>query len=541
MMADTDEDYSDVLAGAAELGRFMRTCLGPAGRRKLFVFDDGYVATSDVHRIFDEIELPDPAARFVAQHVVAQKEDVGDGSLTALVLTGALADEATGLLEDGLLRETVARGFERAGEIAASAIDDCGWRVDADRRDAIRRAAARTTLNTDDPALIDAVVDAAAQVPVERRARNRSQDLSDVRIRVTADREQSQSTVELVRGVILEYEPVHPEMATRISAPRVAILGGGKKAGSGIEEPRLFRAGGNRGEGRTEVSFSATDPDDLTEFRDAELDRVREQVEQLDDAGVDAVFCTMGISDAGKQVLRDADITAFRALTETDAALIARATGATVVMDIADASSAAVGKASELTVDPEPERSTVTLSGCKAGSVVTVRIAAAVDEFGAERERDLRAAIAVVLDITDGDRVVSGGGGLEAELAARVREVARGIDDRTAVAMEAYADGLETVPRTLARNAGADELTTLTRLRAGDGLAFDATDGTVDEAYPDGPLTTPRVARATVETATHVASRLLRIDGVFEGAEDDDRITIDEIDPRPVPERDFNY
>jgi chaperonin GroEL (HSP60 family) len=540
-MEDADEDRPDVLNGAVELAEFMRTCLGPAGQRKLFVFDDGYVATSDVHRVFDEVELPHPAARFVAQHVVAQKEDIGDGSLTALLLSGMLANEARALLEDGLLRATVAKGFERASEVAAAAVDDVGWHVDEHRRDAVRRAVARTALNTDNPHLVDAVVESAAHVAAERRGRNRSLELSDVRFRVETGERSSGSPVELVHGVVLEYEPVDHEMAYNISEPSVAVIGGGKKAGSGVEEPRLFRAGGNEGKGRTEVSFSTSDPDDLTEFREVERDRVREQVDRLTDAGVDVVFCSMGISDAGKRLLRETDITAFRALTETDVSLIARATGATVVMDIADMTPDAVGHAAELRVDSEPTKPTVALSGCAGGGVVTIVLTTALNEFGAERERDLRAAISVVLDTIENGRVVPAGGGIETELAAAVREAARRTDDRTMLAMEAYATALETVPHMLATNAGIDGLTTLTRLRGNSGLAFDTADGEVDDAYPDGPLTTPRVARATVETATHVIGRLLRIDDILTGEEDDDWIPADEIDPRPVPERDFDY
>lgn len=537
-MDDADGHPSDVLVSAAALGEFMRTCLGPSGQRKLFVFDDGFVATNDVHRIFDEAELPDPAARFVAQHVVAQKEEVGDGSLTALVLAGALAAEATDLLEDGLLRATVADGFERAGEAAVAALEDRRQRVAPADRDAVRRAVARTTLNDDDQTLVEAVVRTAAAIDTERRERNRSLDLSDVRIR--AEARDDASPVELVRGVVLEYEPAHSEMADRLSDPRVAVVGGGKKAGSGVEEPGLFRAGGNTGEGRTEVSFSADTPDDLTAFREAELDRVREQVRRLEEAGVDAVFCSMGISDAGKRLLREAEITAFRALTETDVALIARATGATVVMDLVDLAPAAVGRAGELVVDTTASTPTVTLSGCDGGAVTLV-VAASLDEYASERERDLRAAIATVLDLLDDESVVSAGGGVETDLAAAVRSTARTGTDRTALAMEAYASALECVPRTLAENAGVDPLTVLPRLRTGDGLAFDARGGSVGDAYPDGPLTTPRVARATVETATHVVGRLLRIDDVLQGTRDDDWISADEIDPSPVPERDFDY
>lgn len=533
----TDGDEQTVLDGAAELAAFTRTCLGPDGQRKLFVLDEGYVVTDDVHRMFDEIELPHPSARFLAQHVVAQKEDVGDGSLTALLIAGALASEATDLLDEGLRRATIEDGYGRAREVALDALAEQEQSV-ADDRDDVHRAVARTALNSARPELIDVVTEAAARIAAERRSRNRSVELSDVRFRVS-DREDG-PPVELVRGVVLDRDVVHERMARRLAEPKIAVLGGGKKAGSGIEERTLFRSGGNKGEGRTEVSFSATGADDLDSFHEAELEQVHEQVRRLADADVDVLFCTMGISDAGKRLLDDAGITAFRALTETHAAFVARATGATVVMDIADFGDAAVGTAGALTVDRDGDDATVTLSDCP-GDVATLVVGGALEEHREERERDLRAAIAVLLDVLDGGAVVPGGGGAATAMAAAVRRDARAVGDRTSLAMEAYADALETVPRTLARNAGADELDVLTALRGAPGDAFDADRDGVYEAFPDGPLTTARVVRTAVEGATHVATRLLRIDDILEGTEDDDHISLDEIDPSPVPERDFDY
>jgi chaperonin GroEL (HSP60 family) len=540
----TESDERTILDGAAELAAFTRTCLGPDGQRKLFVLDEGYVVTDDVHRMFDEIELPHPSARFLAQHVVAQKEDVGDGSLTTLLLAGAFAAEASELLEDGLRRATIEKGYDRARDAALDALSEAGRSIgdddgdDGDDGDDALRAVARTALNSSRPELVDVVTEATVRIAAERRSRNRNIDLSDVRFRVS-DREDG-PPVELVRGVVLDRDAVHERMARRLENPRVAVIGGGKKAGSGIEERTLFRSGGNKGEGRTEVSFAATDAEDLESFHEAELSQVREQVRLLSEADVDAVFCTMGISDAGKRLLDDAGITAFRALTETHAAFVARATGATVVMDIADFDADAVGTAGALTVDRDGSDATVTLSDCP-GDVATLVVAGALGEYREERERDLRAAIAVLLDVLDGEPVVPGGGGIEVAMAASIRRAARSVGDRTALAMEAYADALETVPRTLARNGGADELDVLTELRAGSTLSFDADCDGVHGAFPDGPLTTARVVRTAVDGATHVVIRLLRIDDVLEGTEDDDHISLDEIDPSPVPERDFDY
>ena len=528
------------LDAAISLAALFKTCLGPDGRNKLIATGEETIVTNDIHRIFDVVDIPDPVGRFVIQHVVAQKEDVGDGSLTTLLLAGALCRNADRLLDDGYRRATIEDGYDKARAEALAELQRSERAIgerSTDRASAVR-GVARGALNSFRAELVDIVVDAATQIHTERRKRNRGLDLSDIRIRL--DDKVDDAPVELIQGLVLDRDVVHESMARRVEQPRIAIIGGGKKAGSGIEERSLFRAGGSDGEGRTEVTFSASDADDITALREAEAAQVRAQVARLEDTRVDAVFCTMGISDVAKRLLHDADITAFRTLTETDAALLARATGGTVVLDIADLTEEAIGTAGRLVVD-STDNPTVTIAGCPKGTVATLRVSGALGEYRTERERDFRAAIAVVLDVLSEETVVPAGGGIEIRLATAVREHARTVGDRRAVAMDAYADALEEIPRTLATNGGVAAIDIVTELRRCEDSGFDTASGDVREAFPAGPLVSPRVVSTSLETATHIATRLVRIDDVLTGGEDEEWISADEIDPRPVPSRDFDY
>jgi chaperonin GroEL (HSP60 family) len=149
--------------------------------------------------------------------------------------------------------------------------------------------------------------------------------------------------------------------------------------------------------------------------------------------------------------------------------------------------------------------------------------------------------MAVVLDVLSEETVVPAGGGIEIRLATAVRERARTVGDRRAVAMDAYADALEEIPRTLATNGGVAAIDIVTELRRCEDSGFDTASGDVREAFPAGPLVSPRVVSASLDTATHIATRLVRIDDVLTGGEDEEWISADEIDPRPVPSRDFDY
>ncbi|WP_435157880.1 TCP-1/cpn60 chaperonin family protein [Haladaptatus sp. DFWS20] len=529
-------DGTDVLHGAALLGDLVAGLYGPDGRYKLVQTADGPVVAGDVNRLFDELIVEHPGARLVAEGAVQQKETVGDGSLSVVLLTADLARRAIGLLDRGFHRVTVIDGVNRARLTALGALPAFATPVDG-LDDPRGRIAVQTALGgaPRTEAATGAVVEAARLVDRARRTHTGGLRVDDIEFRrgPTSDA----ADVELLRGVVLEREPVTPNIQHEIESPRIVVVGGGKKAGSGIEERELRRAGGSTGKGRTDVVLGGKTPSNIEAVRQHEHADVRRQVQTLEDAGVNAVFTTMGISDVAISALDEAGIVAFRTLTSEHARRLSRATGADVVMDLADLSAENVGTAGQLQVTTHDDDPFVRVEGCDHGQVGTLLYAGAVEQGAATFERDLMTAIVVALDVLNGGRVVPGGGGIETRLATDVREDSRSVGDRTALVMEAYADALETIPRVLARNGGADAIDVVTWLRAsGENAGFDTDAGVVGSTHAKGPLGLEPIVRTTVDTATDVLVHLVRVDDVIPATADDDEITDFEL--RPDPERD---
>lgn len=540
-MSDPELTEQRVREGAIELGNRCASSLGPFGGETLLETDDETFVTKDIHRLLDHLEIANPGSRLLATGAVEQKERVGDGSLSVIVLGGALLDRAGELLEEGLTRATIARGFHRASQVAVEALSEhersvTGGIDDPALEGTIRAAFARRLAAEDE--LVTAVREAAAVVAADRRARNRSgfEDLV-----FALNPEPGAPPVELIRGAILKRGPVHPEMETTIDEPRIAVVGGGKKAGTGIESRDLRQSGGRSGKGRTAVTYTPDSPDEIDEFDAYESAAVARQVRALERSDVDAVFCTMGISDEAKTKLNEAGITAFRRLTSGMARHLARATGATISMEVELVEPELVGTAGRLRVFDADDDTYVRVDGCEDGAGATLLFSDSIGDVSEEVERDVRTAIVSVLDLVDGGTVVPGGGGIETRLAAAVRDAARGTDDRTAIAMEAYADALEDVPRALIRSAGADPLEELPTLRAaGPSAGFDCFSGRVVDTYPAGPLLPGRVVRTVLESSTELACQLVRVDGVL-AADRPEEPAVESIDATPDPERDFTW
>ena len=540
-MSDPELTDQRVRDGAIELGNRCVSSLGPFGGETLLETDDETFVTKDFHRLLDHLEIANPGARLLAAGAVEQKERVGDGSLSVVVLGGALLEQAGDLLEQGLTRTTIARGFHRASQVAVEALPEYERPVtdgidDPAVEGTIRAAFARRLAAEDD--LVTAVAEAAAVVAADRRARNRS-GFEDLVFELNP--EPGAPAVELVRGVILKRGPVHHGMETTIESPTIAVVGGGKKAGTGIEERDLRRSGGRSGKGRTSVAYTPGSPEEIDEFDAYESAAVARQVRALEQADVDAVFCTMGISDEAKTQLNEAGITAFRRLTSRMARHLARATGATVSMEVELVEPDMVGTAGRLRVFEADGDTYVRLDGCTDGSGATLSFSRSIGDVSEEIERDVRTAIVSTLDLVDGGAVVPAGGGIETRLAAAVREAARGTDDRTAIAMDAYADALEEIPRALIRSSGADPLEELPTLRAaGPSAGFDCFTGRIVDTDPAGPLLPSRVVRTVVESSTELACQLVRVDGVL-AADRPEESAVDAVDTTPDAERDFKW
>lgn len=525
-----------VFEGAVLLGDLVEGLYGPDGRYKLVETADGPVVASDLHRLLDELSLDHPGARLVASGAVHQKEVVGDGSLTLVLLARGLAERAQELVDEGFHRATVASGFDQARQIATTELPEHGIGI-ADLDDVRGRAAVRDALGgtVRSDSVVDAAVEAAELVASARHGRAGGLELDQIEFRQVSTTTAPQ--VELLRGVFLDREPVTRNTPTDIENARIAVIGGGKKAGSGIEERELKRAGGSKGKGRTEVSVDAASPDDLETFRQYETDDVQQQVQILVDADVDAVFTTMGISDRAIAALDAAGIVAFRNLQPDHARRLSRATGASIVMHFDDLAGDDVGAAGRLRIEAHEDDTFVRVDGCDAGNVGTLLVSGTVDTGTVAFQRDVMTAVVTGLAILDGGELVPGGGGTTTRLAADVRDAATSVGDRSAMVMAAYADALEDVPRTLARNAGADPLDILPTLRAADDDAvFDGEERRIRSVGDRGPFDLLTVLDGAIDAATDVAIQLVRIDDVLPATSEDDEVT--DFNLQPDPERD---
>jgi thermosome len=499
-----DAQSSNITAGKA-ISESVRTTLGPRGMDKMLVSDDGdVVITNDGATILDEMDIEHPAAQMLAEVADTQEEEVGDGTTTAAVLAGELLSQAEDLLDEEVHATTVVEGYYEAAELAQAAIEEMTLDSDVSDDQLIEVAeSSMTGKGTGDVAaerLAESVVDAVSHVNGDRE---KGVDRDSITIHAQAGA--SSSATELVEGVIFDEEPDHDDMPRLVEDASVAVV----DADFEIRESNI------------DAEYNVSDVDDLNAAIEAEEEELRGYAEAMDEADADVIFVDGDIDDRVASYLAERGILAFSGVDSDDAKSVASATGATRVGSADTLESDDLGGADTIRVEKYGDEELVFVEGGSAAEAVTVFARGGTEHVVNELERALRDALDVVTAALDEGGVVPGAGASEIAIADYIRDESASIEGRKQLAVEAFADAVDVLPRTLAENTGMDPIDALVDLRAEHeeneraGIISEGQTGVIGDPVDYGVLDPAAVKREAVDAATEAATMIVRIDDVI--------------------------
>nr|WP_202935220.1 thermosome subunit beta [Halorussus amylolyticus] len=494
---DKDAQEHNITAARA-VADAVRSTLGPKGMDKMLVDSMGDVTiTNDGVTILQEMDIDNPTAEMIIEVAETQEDEAGDGTTTAVAVTGELLKNAEDLLEQDIHPTAIIKGFHLASEKAREEIDNVAEDVDTDDEDLLRKVAETSMtgkgaeLNKE--RLSEIIVDAVKQVTVEGTV-----DLEFIKTETQTGRSSGES--ELLKGAVISKDPVHDNMPTNVEDADVLLLNEAVE----IEETDV------------DTSVNIENPDQLQQFLDQEEKQLKEKVEQIVDTGADVVFCQKGIDDMAQHYLAKEGILAVRRVKKSDVAFLKEVLGANVVSDLDSASADDLGHG-DVTRDEGDELFYVEGDDSHG---VTLLLRGSTDHVVDELERGVTDALDVVAQTVSDGRVVAGGGAIEVEVAGRLRDYADSVSGREQLAVEAFADSLELVPRVLAENAGLDSIDTLVDLRSahesGDERAgLDVYSGDVEDTFDAGVVEPAHSKEQAVSSATEAANLVLKIDDII--------------------------
>ncbi len=503
-MKDRDAQSHNIAAARA-VAEAVRSTLGPKGMDKMLVSSMGDITvTNDGVTILQEMDIDNPTAEMIVEVAETQEDEAGDGTTTAVSIAGELLKNAEDLLEQDIHPTAIIRGFHLASEFAREEIDEIARDVDPEDTELIRKVAETSMtgkgaeLNKE--LLAELVVDAVQAVTVEAEDGETVVDLEYVNIETQTGRSAGES--ELFNGAVISKDPVQDTMPTELSDAKMLL----------IDEPIQIE------EADVDTSLQLDSPDQLQQFIDSEEQQLRDKVEQIKAIDADVVFCQKGIDDLAQHFLAKEGILAVRRVKKSDLRFLKELTGGRIVSDLDGATAEDLGDAN-VTYSEDEELFYVEGAGDEPHGV-TLLLRGSTDHVVDELERGIGDALDVVAQAVSDGRVLAGGGAIEVELARRVRDYADSVSGREQLAVEAFADSLELVPRVLAENAGLDSIDTLVDLRAahdaGDETAgLDVFTGDVVDTYDAGVVEPAHAKRQALASASEAANLVLKIDDII--------------------------
>ena len=498
------------IAAAIIVSEVVKSTLGPRGMDKMLVDSLGDVTvTNDGATVLDEVDVQNPAAKMMVEVAKTQDDEVGDGTTTAVIIAGELLKRAQDLLDDNVHPTTIVSGYKKAADRAVEVLNSLGEPVKIEDKGALKKVALTAMhskgLGGAREHFANIAVEAIPQV-MEKRGDSWFADIDNIQL--VKKEGKSMLDTELVKGIIVDKEVVHPGMPKQVKNAKLALL----DAALEIE--------------KTEISaeIRINDPTQMKAFLDEETRMMKGMVDKIKASGANVVLCQKGIDDTTQHFLAKENILAVRRIKKYDMEKLARATGGRIVTNLDDLKASDLGKAGLVEERKIGDDKMVFIEDCKDPRSVSVLIRAGLERLVDEAERALNDALSVVADVVHKPKVVTGAGAIEAELAKKLKDYAVKVGGREQLAIEAFAGTLELIPKTLADNAGLDPIDIMVALRSAhekkDGLTqgVDVFDGKVKDMKKQGVLEPVRVKEQAIRSAAEAASMILRIDDVIAAA-----------------------
>jgi thermosome len=500
-----DAQKTNIMSAKA-VAEAVRSTLGPKGMDKMLVDSLGdVVVTNDGVTILEEMSIDHPSAKMIVEVAKTQEAEVGDGTTTAVVLAGEMLKNAEELLEKGIHSTVVAKGYRIAAEKAHEILNSISTPVTKDDDEVLKNLAitamtgkgAESSKDTLSDLTVKAVKGAAEEVNGKIVV-----DKDDVKIEKKIGGSVEDS--ELVEGIIIDKERVHEGMPKLVKGAKIALVD------SAIEIKST----------ETDAKIQITDPGQMQAFVDMEEKSLKDKADKIINSGATVLVCQKGIDDIAQHFLAKAGVFAVRRVKKSDIGKLARATGARIVTNLNDISADDLGTAGIVEEKKVGDEVMTFVQECKTAKSVSILLRGATDHVVDEVKRAMEDAIGDVIAALKDGKVVAGAGSPEIELSRELSKFAESLSGREQLAVKAFAEAIEVIPRTLAENAGLDPIDIVTELKAAHdrgekSAGVNVFTGKTMDAWKEGVIEPLKIKTQAVSSASEVAEMILRIDDVI--------------------------
>ena len=498
------------IAAAKVIAEAVRTSLGPRGMDKMLVDQFGdVVITNDGATILKEIDVQHPAAKMMVEVAKTQDSEVGDGTTTSVILAGELLKRAEKLLQQKIHPTVITEGFRKAAEKAVEILNKMSIKSGIDDMEGLKNAAMTcmsSKIVSESKEMLAEICIEAIKAVAEQENGKWVVDIDKVQIQKKEGEGIDETS--LIKGIILDKEVVSPGMPKSVKDAKILLL----QSAVEIEKTEF------------DSKLQITSPDQIQQFLDEEENMIRVMVDKIVKSGANVLICQKGIDDLAQHFLTKAGVLAVRRVKKSDIEKLSKATGGMIFTSFDDIKPESLGYAGLVEERKIMNDSWLFIEECKDPKSVVILIRGGTDLIIDEVERAIHDSLCVTRDVVEDQKIVGGGGAPELEVAIQLRKYAATLGGREQLAVEVFADSMDIIPKTLAENAGMDQIDVLMKLRAAHqkGNKFagqDVETGKVVNNMMSIGVVEPTIVKIqAIKSSTEATSMILRIDDVIAGA-----------------------
>ena len=496
------------ITAAKTVAELVRSSLGPRGMDKMLVSPIGDVTiTNDGATILKEIDVEHPAAKMMVEISKTTDNEVGDGTTSTVVLAGSLLEKAEELVDKNVHPTVIVEGFKKATTKAIDILRETAVKVDTQDKNFLNKIAvtsmASKVVSADAQYLSKIVVDSVLSISDTISGDKVKVDIDNIKVEKKPGG--SINDTQVIDGIVLDKEIVHGGMPKRIQNARIALVNSALE----IEKTEY------------DAKLNINSPEQMQRFLDEENKILKSMVEKISSVGANVLLCQKGIDDIAQHYLAKSGIIAVRRIKESDMTKVSKATGARIVANIDEITAQDLGSANLVDERKVETDKWVFVEGCKNPKAVSIVVRGGSQRVVDEAERSLHDAIMVVKDVIEYPYAIVGGGASEAIVSQQIREWSSSLSGRFQLAVEKFADSIETIPLVLAENTGMDVIDTQVQLRAKATNAakpkygIDVVNSKVADVAAKDIYEPLAVKEQVINAATETACMILRIDDII--------------------------
>lgn len=501
------------MGGARGIQDVLKTNLGPKGTMKMLVGGAGDIKiTKDGNVLLHEMQIQHPTASLIARASTAQDDITGDGTTSTVLLIGEFLKQADTYISEGLHPRIVTEGFEMAKIKALEVLESLKIPIVEENKAGVLEAVAQTSLGTKiHPKLANQLTPVVVAAVQAIKVPDTPIDLHMVEMMEMQHRSESEST--LVNGLVLDHGGRHPDMPKR------------------LENCFILTCNVSLEYEKTEVNsgFFYKSAEDREKLVVAERQFITDRVQKI--LELKRKVCTpenkktfvlinqKGVDPESLDALAKDGIMALRRAKRRNMERLVLATGGQAMNSVEELDETCLGQAGLVYEHVLGENKFTFVEQCANPLSVTILMKGPNKHSLMQIKDAVRDGLRAVKNAMEDQCVVPGAGAYEVACHTVLKKYLETVKGKARLGIQAYADGMMIIPKTLAANAGYDSQEVMVKLleeaQSGGAVGMDCDSGEACLPGDNGIYDNYRVKRQMVNSCTVIASNLLLVDEIM--------------------------